>query len=186
MRIFVRLLDLGAKTFIGLFLIAFMATAISLRADTACISDCDATISHLSDISGFEDVEAGPSGFDIFFRPDFPTEMTGQSSLADSVSPSSVSESTGGSSSLSGDGGTLSFVSTDGVSDTPAASDNLGTVLSQVLGAPNLGTPANPGPTDPSAAPEPRYSALAVLGLGWAGLLVLKFAKSRRGDIRIS
>lgn len=156
--------------------IVLAAVTISLRADSTCIGDCGQGASHLSDISGIEDVAAGASGFDIYFKPWLPIFLTGPSDL-DSQSSNDSSSSGGWS-----DAGPLSFLGDGGSPGSndgpPGPSDNtFSSPPSHLFNSPISGTKDTPTPTDPT--PEPRYSALAMLGLGWAGLAASRIVRSR-------
>jgi len=167
--------------------------SLALRADTTCIGDCTPG-SHLYGISGNEDVEAGDSGFDIYFRPGLPTFSSSDSSDKKNSNSSDdyfVSGGWGGAGALQFDSGSGSQGSDDnsnGNGDNKGKGDGKDSSLTQLFNAPGDGSgincdPPSPG-TDPT--PEPRYSAIAMLGLGWALFGSYRIVKSRLSPAKAS
>jgi len=172
----------------GIASLMLIAAAFTLRADSACIGDCGPG-PHLSGISGTEDVEAGDSGFDIYFRPGLPTFSPSDSSDKQKSSSSDDYFVSGG----FGDAGALQFDNGSGApgsnDDSPGYDNNSGgsnddknSSLTRLFNSPLSGMQSDPSPMDPSPVPEPRYSGLAILGLGWAGFSAARFLKSRSED----
>jgi hypothetical protein len=167
-----------------------IAASITLRADSTCIGDCTPG-SHLSGIGGNEDVEAGDSGFDIYFRPGLPNFSSSDSSDKQN-SGSSDDYFVSGS---WGDGGSLQFDSDNGSQGSNDNSQGSGGnggngnggnkdfSFTQLFNAPGSGSGINSdGPIDPSPTPEPSNSALVMLGLGSAGLAAFKKLRLRRTE----
>jgi hypothetical protein len=159
-----------------------VAASITLRADSTCIGDCGSG-SHLSGISGTEDIEAGGSGFDIFFKPGLPGFFSSDSSNKQNSGSSDDYFVSGG----WGGGGALQFDSGGGSpgsnNNPPGPDDNsIQSLLNQIFNSPGGGWKSAPPPMDPdppAPTPEPRYSALAMLGLGWALFGSYRIVRSR-------
>ena len=183
----IRVLSFGGGKTAALIVFTLAAGAISLRADMACIGDCEqSATSHLSGISGSEDVEDGVSGFDIFFKPGVPTFLIAPSSLSDQLNSSDNSGSDG-----SG-GGLLSFLGGGGLTEMPLSESSssgfstatgdppIMSLLNQVVNSSGPGTLDPPAPDPPAPTPEPRYSGLAMLGLGGAVLRLFRKLRPSR------
>jgi len=165
--------------------IVLTGAAFSLRADRTCIGDCTPA-SHLSGISGIEDLEAGASGFDIYFKPGLPIFFSSDSSNKKNSGSSEDSYVFGS----WGDAGSLQFDSGGGSQgsgdNSPGHGDNKDSSLTQLFNSPGPGIHCDPPPTDPAPTPEPRYSGLAMLGLGWALFGAYRLVRSRRGHLSAS
>jgi len=154
MRSFVRFIK-SARNSVALLGVVFVASSMSLRADSSCIGNCGGQ----AQLSGFEDVQLN-SNFDLFFDPDIPILFIAPSDFASKLSAKP----------FEGDG-----------------DSQLYSILTKFFRLPQYGTqdPPDPPADPPAATPEPRYSSLLLLGLGWAGFAAFRMRKSR-SEVRAS
>jgi hypothetical protein len=185
MRNLEMILTLGRGKAAALIVFTLAAGSLSLRADMVCMGDCEQpTASHLSGISGSEDVEDGISGFDIFFKPGVPIFLIGPSSMAGELNSSGdfASSKLAAADPFLG-GGDWTGVPLEGSSPGSGSgfSDpSLVTLLNNLAHSSGPGDIAPPAPDPPAPTPEPRYSGLAMLGLGGAVLALFRRLRPSR------
>jgi hypothetical protein len=157
MRRFVRFIK-SARNTVALLGVVFVASSMSLRADSSCIGECGGQ----AQLSGFEDVQL-TSSFDLFFDPDIPILFIAPSDFASDLNAKPFEGD--------GDGQLYSIL----------------TKFFHLPPYPGTQDPSDPSPDDPppAATPEPRYSTALLLGLGWAGLAAFRMRKPR-GEVRAS
>lgn len=168
----------------ALIVCGLAAGSLSLRADMVCMGECEQPTSHLSGISGFEDVEDGTSGFDIFFKPGVPIFLIAPSGMADQLNSSGKSafDKLSATDPFLGGGDWTAVPLSDGSSGSSSGSSDPSIVnlLNKLVDSSSHGSLDPPVPDPPAPTPEPRYSGLAMLGLGGAVLgLFRKLRPSR-------
>jgi len=195
MRSLGHLLSFGGGRTATLIVFAVAAGSIPLRADMVCMGDCEQPTSHFSGISGIEDLEAAISGFDVFFKPGVPIFV-----IAPPNTASQLDSSTNSASGAWTDAGPLFSSGSDDPSGSPSESNSsssgsqrsgdqsIVTLVNQLINSPaaDIGSSSTDPPDTPAPTPEPRYFALALLGLGWTGLVAFRKFKTPRAVQRES